>query len=66
MRLVSGEVEGDNDEYDQKLRTRLGLFLAVMGPGVVTAFADNDAGGIATYAAAGAKYGYGSIIYSAY
>ncbi|VBB05345.1 natural resistance-associated macrophage protein [Lucifera butyrica] len=39
-------------------RGRLGLFLAVMGPGIVTAFADNDAGGIATYAAAGAKYGY--------
>jgi len=35
--------------------------LAVMGPGVVTAFADNDAGGIATYAAAGAKYGYGLL-----
>ena len=45
----------------KKLRTRLGLFLAVMGPGVVTAFADNDAGGIATYAAAGAKYGYGLL-----
>lgn len=45
----------------KKIRTRLGLFLAVMGPGVVTAFADNDAGGIATYAAAGAKYGYGLL-----
>lgn len=32
-----------------------------MGPGIVTAFADNDAGGIATYAAAGAKYGYALI-----
>ncbi len=32
-----------------------------MGPGIVTAFADNDAGGIATYAAAGAKYGYGLL-----
>ncbi|MFA6850713.1 MAG: Nramp family divalent metal transporter [Selenomonadaceae bacterium] len=42
----------------RNMRTRLGLFLAVMGPGVVTAFADNDAGGIATYAAAGATYGY--------
>jgi NRAMP (natural resistance-associated macrophage protein)-like metal ion transporter len=40
------------------MRIRLSLFLAVMGPGVVTAFADNDAGGIATYAAAGATYGY--------
>ena len=35
--------------------------MAVMGPGIVTAFADNDAGGIATYAAAGAKYGYGLL-----
>ena len=34
------------------------LFLSLMGPGIITAFADNDAGGIATYAAAGAKYGY--------
>jgi NRAMP (natural resistance-associated macrophage protein)-like metal ion transporter len=42
-------------------KERLGLFLAVMGPGIVTAFADNDAGGIATYAAAGAKYGYSLI-----
>ncbi len=45
----------------KSLRTRLGFFLAIMGPGVVTAFADNDAGGIATYAAAGAKYGYGLL-----
>lgn len=42
-------------------RNRLGLFLAVMGPGIVTAFADNDAGGIATYSAAGAKYGYSML-----
>ena len=45
----------------KSMRVRLGLFLSVMGPGVVTAFADNDAGGIATYAAAGAKYGYGLL-----
>lgn len=42
----------------KKIKIKLGLFLAVMGPGIVTAFADNDAGGIATYAAAGAKFGY--------
>ncbi|MFZ3100683.1 MAG: Nramp family divalent metal transporter [Desulfitobacteriaceae bacterium] len=40
---------------------RFTLFFAIMGPGIVTAFADNDAGGIATYAAAGAKYGYSLI-----
>lgn len=37
---------------------RIALFLSVMGPGIITAFADNDAGGIATYSSAGAKYGY--------
>lgn len=42
----------------KSIRGRIGIFLAVMGPGIVTAFADNDAGGVATYAAAGAKYGY--------
>jgi Mn2+ and Fe2+ transporters of the NRAMP family len=44
-----------------KLNARFALFFAVMGPGIVTAFADNDAGGIATYAAAGAKFGYSLI-----
>lgn len=29
-----------------------------MGPGLITASADNDSGGIATYAVAGAQYGY--------
>jgi Mn2+/Fe2+ NRAMP family transporter len=33
-------------------------YLAVLGPGVVSAAAGNDAGGIATYAATGATYGY--------
>lgn len=40
------------------LRGRLLLFLAIMGPGLVTAVADNDAGGIATYSSVGAAYGY--------
>ncbi|MDO8683540.1 MAG: divalent metal cation transporter [Armatimonadota bacterium] len=34
------------------------MFLAVMGPGIITAAADNDAGGITTYSRAGALYGY--------
>jgi NRAMP (natural resistance-associated macrophage protein)-like metal ion transporter len=33
-------------------------YLAVLGPGVVSAAAGNDAGGIATYSQAGAIYGY--------
>jgi Mn2+/Fe2+ NRAMP family transporter len=34
------------------------LFLAVLGPGIVTGSVDNDVGGITTYSVAGATYGY--------
>lgn len=34
------------------------LFLMMLGPGIIVMVADNDAGGITTYAATGAKYGY--------
>jgi NRAMP (natural resistance-associated macrophage protein)-like metal ion transporter len=37
---------------------RIGLYLAVLGPGLITASADNDAPGIATYSMAGSTYGY--------
>src|SRR5258708_10536256 len=37
------------------------VFLSLLGPGIVTASAGNDAGGVATYANAGAQYGYGMI-----
>jgi Mn2+/Fe2+ NRAMP family transporter len=39
-------------------RTRLMVMLAVIGPGIITANVDNDAGGITTYSVAGAHYGY--------
>ncbi len=39
-------------------RVRILFFLAALGPGFITANVDNDAGGILTYSAAGAKYGY--------
>jgi NRAMP (natural resistance-associated macrophage protein)-like metal ion transporter len=39
-------------------RTRLILIFAVLGPGFITANVDNDAGGILTYSAAGAQFGY--------
>ena len=39
-------------------RIRILLFLAVLGPGFITANVDNDAGGILTYSQAGAQYGY--------
>jgi NRAMP (natural resistance-associated macrophage protein)-like metal ion transporter len=34
------------------------LFLAILGPGIITGSVDNDAGGITTYSVAGAVYGY--------
>ena len=37
------------------------IFLSVMGPGIITANVDNDAGGIATYSVAGAHFGYSML-----
>lgn len=34
------------------------LIFGIVGPGLITSFADNDAGGITTYSIAGARYGY--------
>ena len=39
-------------------RVRLAAILGVLGPGLVSGFADNDAGGISTYSVAGSKFGY--------
>ena len=37
------------------------LFLAILGPGIITGSVDNDAGWITTYSVAGALYGYNLI-----
>ena len=42
----------------RRVRGRLLTFLAVLGPGFITAMVDNDAGGIFTYSEAGARWGY--------
>lgn len=34
------------------------IFLAILGPGIITGSVDNDVGGITTYSVAGATYGY--------
>src|SRR5512136_1874847 len=41
-----------------RAQRRLMIFFAVLGPGIITIVADNDAGGISTYAVPGAKYGF--------
>lgn len=42
---------------------RIGILLSIIGPGIITANVDNDAGGIATYSIAGAHFGY-SLLWS--
>jgi len=45
----------------RSMRFRIFAFLAVVGPGFITANVDNDPGGILTYSQAGAKFGYGLL-----
>src|ERR1039458_2493338 len=42
----------------RRFRYHIAIFFAVIGPGFITAVVDNDSGGIYTYSAAGAKFGY--------
>ena len=42
----------------QRLRRHILIFLAVLGPGFITAVVDNDSGGIYTYSQAGARWLY--------
>jgi Mn2+/Fe2+ NRAMP family transporter len=48
----------NNRRFFSGLWKKLLLFLSVFGPATITAMADNDAGGVATYSIAGAKLGY--------
>ena len=42
----------------KRFRYQFAVFLAIVGPGLITANVDNDSGGIYTYSQAGAKWGY--------
>ncbi|WP_417143920.1 NRAMP family divalent metal transporter [Raoultibacter massiliensis] len=44
-----------------KRPSKLWLLLAAMGPGIITAMAGNDAGGISTYSTVGAKFGFATL-----
>jgi NRAMP (natural resistance-associated macrophage protein)-like metal ion transporter len=44
--------------YLNRLRRRLLIFFAVLGPGIIVMVADNDAGGISTYAVTGSQHGF--------
>ncbi len=44
-----------------KQRSKFLIALAALGPGIVTAMAGNDAGGISTYSTVGAQFGYATL-----
>lgn len=58
--LVEGHDEAALSEEiaDPHKKSKLLLVLMAMGPGIVTAMAGNDAGGISTYSTVGAKFGF--------
>lgn len=64
---ITGKLEtwrGRSDDLRKQSRhwrRQLGLFLAVVGPGLITSNVDNDAGGIATYTTVGAQFGYAML-----
>jgi len=59
-RKTMGLVPGIFYRYRRMMKW-FGVLFAVMGPGVIVMIADNDAGGITTYAVTGATYGYSLI-----
>jgi Mn2+/Fe2+ NRAMP family transporter len=44
--------------FSKRFFARILLFFSIFGPATITAMADNDASGVATYSIAGAKLGY--------
>lgn len=54
----SGQDQAQQDHASIRQTSKIALVLSAMGPGIVTAMAGNDAGGISTYSTVGAEYGY--------
>ncbi len=48
-------------DRETKRRNRLMTLLAIIGPGMLTAMAGNDAGGISTFSVAGSSFGYATL-----
>ncbi len=45
----------------RRIWKRLAIFSAIAGPGIIVMVADNDAGGITTYAVTGSRYGFNLV-----
>ena len=52
-----------SDQQAERKPNRFLLYLAFAGPGLIAASAGNDAGGVVTYASAGAQFGYRTLFY---
>ncbi len=57
IRGALGTIRMDDTSARHDWRSRLMALLAIMGPGLIVMVADNDAGGVSTYAQAGQNYG---------
>ena len=53
--------EAAEEAAAERKPSKLLLILAAMGPGIITAMAGNDAGGISTYSTAGASFGFATL-----
>jgi len=53
-----GKISQHDTGARRSWRARLLTLAAIVGPGIIVMVADNDAGGVATYSAAGQNYGY--------
>ena len=51
----------EDAQPEKRPHGKLWLVLAALGPGIVTAMAGNDAGGISTYSTVGAKFGFAAL-----
>lgn len=60
---AGGSPPATGDVTGAKRRRRWLAFLAIAGPGIIAANAGNDAGGIITYASAGAQFGYRTLFF---
>ena len=59
--LITGPASGGRLVAQRIGRSRLMLFLAILGPGLIAAASDNDAGGITTWSVIGARFGYSML-----
>ncbi len=61
-------IKNKNKEKNLKAKkpTRIGRFLRILGPGLITGAADDDPSGIATYSQTGAQFGFGQLWASFY